>query len=268
MNENEMLNKGQTTADNEDQPSGGGSANPDTAKQTTVPTEGTDNEAGGSSSNDTAFSDGEKQSKEQNAENARRRREDERKREMRRVREETIIEALGGKNPYTGEPMVDSLDVREYETMREIEKNGGDPVGDYQKTRKQKEREAAKEQEAQERSAEWYEKDREAFVTAFPSVKLDELLEDEDFREWADGKVGRKPLEEIYRGFLKFTGKYEERAKDNAAQYLANQKASPGSLRDTGTADSDFFTFEQVQNMSREEVKKNYEKIKESMKKW
>lgn len=210
----------------------------------------------------------EAQSREQNAENARRRRDAERQKELRKLREKTIIEALGGKNPYTGEEMKDSLDVEEFETMREIEKNGGDPVNDYPKFRKQKAREAIAEREERGKTEEWYAKDREAFETEYPDVNLSELIRDEAFSDYADGKVGRKPLSEIYRGFLKFTGKYEGRAKDMAAQYIANQKASPGTLRDTQAPDSDFFTEEQVRKMSPSEVSKNYEKIRKSMKKW
>ena len=71
-----------------------------------------------------------KQSAEQNRENARRRREAEKEALIRRTREQTIIEALDGQNPYTGEEMKDSLDVEEYLAMKEIYKNGGDPVSD------------------------------------------------------------------------------------------------------------------------------------------
>ena len=72
------------------------------------------------------------QTKEQNSENARRRREAERQAELKKVeaetREKAIIEVLNGKNPFTNEPMKDHADVEEYLLMKEIEKNGGDPV--------------------------------------------------------------------------------------------------------------------------------------------
>jgi hypothetical protein len=244
-------------------------------------TDGGDNKK--ESVNDSAFTDSqdagkqepatkenkkEPQSKEQNAENARRRREAERQKEMRELREKTIIDTLNGTNPYTGDPMKDSFDVEEYLTMREIEKNGGDPVNDYPKYRKQKERDAAAQQEKQNESEEWYQKDREAFKTEYPDVDVSTLIADEDFCDYAEGKVGKKPLSEIYRGFLKFTGKYEDRAKEKAAQYIANRQASPGALSDTKSAESDFFTAEQVAKMTPAEVSKNYEKIRKSMEKW
>ena len=57
------------------------------------------------------------QTKEQNSENARRRREAERQAELERakaaVREQTIIETLGGKNPYTNEIFAGTRDFEE-----------------------------------------------------------------------------------------------------------------------------------------------------------
>lgn len=202
------------------------------------------------------------------AENARRRREAERQKELRQTRENTIIETLQGKNPYTGEAMSDSADVEEYLAMREIEKNGGDPVADYPKYRKDKQREQVKQQEETQQKEDWYRNDRDAFMREHPGVDIDELVADEDFREYADGKVGRKPLAEIYSGFLRFVDKYNEKAKARAAQYLANGKASPGALHDITTGESEFFTPEQVRAMSQEDVSKNFEKIQKSMKKW
>ncbi|MBO5969362.1 MAG: hypothetical protein J6S14_12780 [Clostridia bacterium] len=240
----------------------------DNGKETVNDSAFTDSQEDGKKDPATKEDKKEPQSKEQNAENARRRREAERQKEMRELREKTIIETLNGTNPYTGEPMSDSLDVEEYLTMREIEKNGGDPVNDYPKYRKQKERDAAAQQEKQNESEEWYQKDREAFKTEYPDVDLSSLIADEDFCDYAEGKVGKKPLSEIYRGFLKFTGKYEDQAKEKAAQYIANRQASPGALGDTKTAESDYFTMEQVKKMSPAEVHKNYEKIRKSMQKW
>ena len=87
------------------------------------------------------------QTKAQNSENARRRREAERRAEIKKAeeaaREQAIIETLGGRNPYTGEEMKDHTDVEEYLAMREIDKEGGDPLTDFSKFQKRKERERA-----------------------------------------------------------------------------------------------------------------------------
>lgn len=234
--------------------------------------------------NDTAFadysdSDGDKggyretggktaQSAEQNRENARRRREAEKEKLVRQTREATIIEALDGRNPYTGEEMKDSLDVEEYLAMKEIAKNGGDPVADYPSFRKTKERDAAQSREAREKQENWYKNDREAFVARHPNVDLDALIADRRFRSFARGKTGEVPLNEIYEEFVELVGEYEEDARNMAAQMLANGKASPGALSTSRSVGSDFFTPEQVRRMSRGEIKANYEKIRASMMKW
>ena len=114
--------------------------------------------------------------KEQNSENARRRREAERQRELQKAREDAIIETLGGKNPYTNEEMKDSTDVQEYLTMKEIEKNGGDPLADFSKFHKAKEKERIAEETKRTQEAEWFAKDREDFATKHPEVNIDALI--------------------------------------------------------------------------------------------
>lgn len=232
--------------------------------------------------NDADFTDSEapktepKQSKEQNSENARRRREAERKAELEKerqtAREQAIIETLGGKNPYTNEEMKDSADVAEYLLMREIEKEGGDPLGDYSKVLKNKEKEKAKVQAEKDEKSEWYRKDRELFEQKYPDVNISELIENKRFNRYAEGKVGTLPLSEIYEGFIEseneIRAEAEKNANNKAQQQLANAKASPGSLASTNQGDSGFFTKEQVQKMSQAEVSKNYDKIRASMSKW
>lgn len=208
------------------------------------------------------------QTKEQNSENARRRREAERKAEIAAVREQTIIETLGGKNPYTNEEMKDHADVEEYLNMREIEKNGGDPLSDYSKFQKKKEREKAEKENKDTEEKEWYSSDKEAFVAKYPEVDLDNLIKDTSFQKYADGKVGKFPLSEIYEGYMDVVTEYEKKAKQIAKQMLANQKASPGSLSSTNPTDNGFYTKEQVQRMSQAEVHANYDKIRASMSKW
>ena len=216
--------------------------------------------------------EGKPQTKEQNSENARRRREAERRSELekarREAREQAIIETLGGKNPYTGEEIKDSTDVAEYLTMREIEKSGGDPLTDYAKHVKAKEKEAIAKEEKEKESKAWYTSDRERFVKAHPEVNIAELVGDENFQKFADGKVGRVPLSKIYEDFISFTENYDKKAEAKAKQLLANKKASVGSLGSANPGGDGFFTREQVQKMTQEEVHENYDKIRASMKKW
>ncbi|MBQ3063983.1 MAG: hypothetical protein IJC99_04195 [Clostridia bacterium] len=206
--------------------------------------------------------------KRRNAEQARRRREAERARAIEDARREAIIDALDGKNPYTGRPMKDADDVAEFLAMREIEKKGGDPVTDYSEHLTARAREERLQREEREREEAWFVSDREAFAEKYPDVKLDELISDEAFADYADGKVGKKPLAEIYEGYLRQSARFEERARTRAAQAAANREASPGALGTAGTSDTGFYTREQVQAMSLAEVQRNLTKINESMKHW
>lgn len=208
--------------------------------------------------------------KARNAEAAHRRREAERQKELRAERVKTIIDTLGGINPYTDEPMKDEFDVEEYEAMRAIEKDGGDPVGDVRKRNKEKLRSDAQEQQKKAEKDAFYAKDTADFRAAYPDVDLHELIANEKFAIFAEGKVGNMPLAKIYEGYLSFSGEKEtnQKAKQMAKQMLANKKASPGSLSDSADATGKFFTREQVKAMSPAEVSRNYDTIRESMKKW
>ena len=215
-------------------------------------------------------------SKQDNSANARRRREAERKAELDKARqtarEQAIIETLGGKNPYTEDEMKDSADVEEYLLMKEIEKNGGDPLTDYSKHLKAKQRESAEKLSKESADKEWYRSDREAFTKKYPEVDINALIRDEQFINYSNGKVGEVPLSEIYEGYSRMLEKLkadaERAANSKAQQQLANAKASPGSLASTNANDNGYFTREQVQQMTKEEVHKNYDKIRASMAKW
>ena len=209
-----------------------------------------------------------KQSNDLNREYARKRREAENAKKIEEARVQTVIETLGGVNPFTNEPMTDATDVEEYRLMKRIEKEGGDPVSDYAKYRKKADKEGAQKAEEKATDEAWFANDRASFIKNHPEVNLDELIKDPNFQSYADGKVRRVPLSEIYEGYLKLTKSVDGKAKDLAAQALANRQASPGSAASSGTADSDFYTAEQVRKMSRKEIHENYEKIRKSMAKW
>ena len=213
--------------------------------------------------------------KQNNSENARRRRsyrEKELEKARKTAREQAIIETLGGKNPYNNEEMKDSADVEEYLLMKEIEKQGGDPLSDYSKHLKAKERKKAEARTKAENTKEWYRKDGENFAAKYPEVNIQDLISDEQFNRYADGKVGEIPLSEIYEGYTSMVkelkAEAEKSANQKAQQQLANAKASPGALSSTNPSDNSFFTREQVRRMSQEEVHKNYDKIRASMSRW
>ncbi len=133
------------------------------------------------------------QTSEQNSENARRRREAEKQAAINAAREEArnqaIIETLGGKNPYTNEEMKDRADVEEYLAMKEIEKNGGDPLADFSKFQKQKEREKAAQAEKKAQEEDWYKKDYEDFVTKHPEANVQALIQNEQSKHKLFGGI-------------------------------------------------------------------------------
>ena len=211
------------------------------------------------------------QSAEENAKYARERRKAEEAKRLKEAQEttriQTIIDVTGGKNPYTGEAINDAHDVDEYLLMKRIEKEGGDPVADYAKAKVKADREAAQKAQAEREAAEKRSKDITEFREKYPDVNIEQLVNDDAFSDYAEGKVGTKPLADIYAGYLKLTGKANAEGKKEVARQFANAKASPGSTNSTNPQEG-FFTNEQVKKMTPEEVKKNYDVILKSMSKW
>ena len=146
-----------------------------------------------------------------------------------------IIDAVGGVNPYTNEPIKDSLDVEELLLMREIEKNGGDPVADYAKISKERQREKAAAMEGQSKAA----ADLNAFRQAHPNVDVSRLLNDSRFSRFAGKRIDAgESLTDVYNDYIAFTGSVaatvEKKAEIKAANKQAKKNASPGSLTGGG----------------------------------
>ena len=250
-------------------PAGGGQAsevNDATFDDTAKAGEGTPSESGGKES---GKGEGKKpQGKDTRAEFARKRREQERQRELTETRNKAIIDTLGGKNPYTGGEMKDADDVAEFLNMREIERKGGDPVADYAGHVKEQARAKRERERTEAEQKEWYAKDRAAFAEKYPDADLDALIGSEDFADYSRGKVGEMPLAEIYEGYLRMTARIEDAANRKAAQAVANGKASPGALTGAAKVESDFFTRDQVKAMTPAQIDANYDAIRKSMAKW
>ena len=221
------------------------------------------------------------QTAKENAENARRRREQEQAQRIeaasRKARVDAIIDALDGKNPYTGEPMKDAHDVAAYETMKRIEKSGGDPVKDFAKASAEDARKAEATRTQADADRKWYADDLAAFRKAYPDVDAQKLLSDPDFGEYAEAQVQAKvPLAKIYGGYEKLRAKFQreadqkaEAAKDRAARALANARAGVGSASGSRQAPTgDFYTRAQVESMTPAERERNMDKIIDSMSKW
>lgn len=166
---------------------------------------------------------------------------------------------IGKKNPYTGETINDEYDVKEYQDMYELELNGKDPVKDYRELQKSRARDEAKKQlklDEELKTKQWYEKDAKDFVDKYGQDKLGELTKDPDFDIFANGKVGKQPLTQIYEDFNKFIQKYEQKSVQTAKKLVANNTATPGKAGDGTTQTLNW------DNMTPEQFEKYLERVK------
>lgn len=95
------------------------------------------------------------------------------------------------------------------------------------------------------------------FVSLFPEQRIENLPDE----VWNEAKRGAS-LAAAY-------ALYEKRreAKERLASQI-NAKNAALSAGKAGDAANEYFSYEQVKGMSQAEVRKNYSKIRESMKKW
>ena len=192
-----------------------------------------------------------------------------------RAKEVEMVKKLYKTNQWTGEAIEDEHDVEELLTMQALADEGKDPLAEYPKFLKQQKKIAA--QAAKEKSQGEAQKQTRAqaglqeFYEKHPDVNVQELLADEDFLKFGKDALEFIPLTKVYEAYLPIK---EEKARlkaenEKAAAMAANSQVAVGSVTSaTDPADSEFFTKEQVQKMSPEEVKKNYEKIRKSQEKW
>lgn len=215
-------------------------------------------------------------SKEENAANARRRREEQLNAKLREERVNTIIEVLGGKNPYTGKEMTDAHDVAVYERMKKIEKAGGDPIADYASTlaeeQRQAERASREATNAKEDFSAWAKKDGANFAKEHPDVNVSDLFKDETFKTIAEPLLKRQvPMTEIYKIYQSTQSnidsvkhKAKKQIKEEIAGSIANEQASAGGLKAKGDNEGALYTREQLAAMSDEELEANWDKVERS----
>lgn len=211
-----------------------------------------------------------KQSKEDNkyARLARKQAEEEAKKKIEQARQEAYEKGLqqgkiqtyiGKQNPYTGEVIKDSYDVQEYLDMFELDAKGQDPVKGYRELQKEKARKEAEEKikvEEKQKQDTWYKNDTKDFVDKYSTEKLQELTKDEDFALFANGKVGKIPLADIYADYQKLISKYEKKSVETAKQIVANNTTTPGAIEETDTQELDW------NNMTTEQFEKYVQKAK------
>ena len=212
----------------------------------------------------------EKQSKEENSKyaNARRKAEEEAQKKIEQARKEAYEKGLeqgkiqsyiGKQNPYTGQDIKDDYDVQEYLEMFELDSKGKDPISGYSELQKDKARKEAEEKikaEEKEKQDNWYKDDTKDFVEKYSVEKLQELTKNADFNLFAEGKIGRVPLAQIYDSYQKLINKYEQKSVETAKQIVANNTTTPGAIEEAEHQELNWET------MSKEQFEKYLEKAK------
>lgn len=181
------------------------------------------------------------QSKEENSKyaQARRKAEAEVEAKVKEAYKKGRMESFIGKlNPYTNTVINDETDIQVYENMYALDKQGKDPVADYASYVADKQRQELKEREEQEKIKQEAENDVTEFTEKYPDVNLSELLENETFKDYIEGK--RKPLTTLYENYKKMENSFRNKAVDVAKQTIANSQATPGSLNSGAEVNIDY----------------------------
>lgn len=146
-----------------------------------------------------------------------------------------IIEAVGGVNPYNGEAIKDKADVDEYLIMKELDKQGKDPIADYAKAVKEKQKAQVETERTEKNRAQ----ELSEFAEKYPTVNVTELLKNERFCKFAGQRVKHESLATVYGDYLTFTDEFnvtvDKKAQIKAKATAAKAKASPGSLTGNGS---------------------------------
>lgn len=180
------------------------------------------------------------QTKEENAEFARVRREKERAQELQKARAEAeaaervknVIEYVKT-NPYNNKPITNATEVNQYLRMKRIHDSGGDPIGDYASEIDREEQAKKDEANKQAESQAKIQSDVSDFRKAYPEVDLPNLLTNDDlFRLIMENNINnenKKPLKEVYGDYLRIRGKYEKEAENKTVEKVAKQKSGVGT---------------------------------------
>lgn len=196
------------------------------------------------------------QSKEDNAKFAKQRREsEERDKEIKEAYKQGKLSAFKGKtNPYTQTIIKDETDIEMYEAMCKLEAEGKNPIENYFEYVANEKREQIKKEQRNKEIQDQAKQDVEEFNNKYPKINLSELLEDETFKDYIDGK--NKPLVTLYENYQKLQNKFRTDSMKQAENTIANAISTPGSLNNQSTNVIDYA------NMSTEDFLKVVEKVK------
>ena len=104
-------------------------------------------------------------------------------------------------------------------------------------------------------------------VKIYPNISKSALLCDNYLKMFAHGKENQG-LSDIYSDYLSFVAQIEENAIKKEQMRQATARVSVGALSSSVSNDDGYFSKEQVQRMSKEEISRNFEKIRKSQQRW
>ena len=192
-----------------------------------------------------------KNTSKQNGRNAQRRIEEkaQREKEINDAKKKAYLdglkEAVGNVNPWTNEPIEDETDVEIFREMKEMEKQGLDPIEDYAKFHAKKLKEQAKaENEAKQKEQARLENIRTEiaeFDKQNGNGSAEKFLNDEGFKNSKYFKyLGRLSLGEVYDLYTSTKAETEAQAEEIAVQKEAIRMSSAGSPGNQNTNPSSF----------------------------
>lgn len=185
---------------------------------------------------------------------------------------EALINAYNGVNPFTGEKIEDDLDVQELLDMIELKNKGSEePEVDYRKFKKQKEREALKQKEKEISQKEFIEKDAIEFQNKFgKDYDLNKVVADEDFVAYCGDQLGKEPISNLFTRYLNYQNYIKGKQDDSKLMDDAVKQSSTGSMKGSkGTnTEGEYFTMDEIKNMSQSKVIKNLDKVNKSIEYW
>lgn len=188
-----------------------------------------------------------------------------------KAKEVEMVKMMYKTNQWTGKPIEDEYDVEEFLAMKKLAEEGHDPITAYSEQLKQHKRDAA--HDARVKADEDSLKQTRAttylneFCEKYKDVSVSELLADKDFMEFGAEALEVMPLTKVYEAYISLKSKLAE--KQRADALAANSSVAVGSVTSANeSTDNSFFTRDQVLNMSTEEIRKNYDKIRASQEKW
>lgn len=188
-----------------------------------------------------------------------------------KAKEVEMVKMMYKTNQWTGKSIEDEYDVEEFLAMQKLADEGHDPITAYSEQLKQRKRDAAHDARVkadedslrQTRATTYLNEFREKYK----DVSVSELLADKDFMEFGAEALEVMPLTKVYEAYISLKSKLAE--KQRADALAANSSVAVGSVTSANeSTDNSFFTREQVLNMSTEEIRKNYDKIRASQERW